>query len=876
MSVSAGTRLGPYEVISSVGAGGMGEVYRARDTRLERHVAIKVLPEEFARDPDLLVRFEREAKLLASLNHPHIAQIYGLEDNGSTRALVMELIEGPTLADRIARGSVSPEEALAIARQIASALEAAHEQGIIHRDLKPANIKLRPDGTVKVLDFGLAKLADASPGSSHASALTSPGMTRAGVVLGTPAYMSPEQARGQAVDARADLGAFGCVYYEMLAGRRPFDGDTASDAIASMLTRDPDWKALPDRTPAPVRRLLRRCLARDVGRRLRHAGDVRLELDETASGQSGDDAPASSSRPARAPILPWAIAIVASVAALWLGWRVWAGAGATATGPARTTRLELNLPPGLELFPSTSTTVVASPDGQSIGYVGTSGGGRSVYLRRLDAFDAQPVRGTVGTTTFAFSFDGESLILVTAGGELKTVSLADGLVTTVTRGASLLYGLTPAANDEIVFVRSGTLWVIPRSGGDARQLTTRGENELMHAWPASLPDGRTVLFTVETTSGPRAEAVTVANGERRVVLNEASRAKLGPEGRLFFYRDDRLLATSFDASALRAIGAPRAVIENVPDLGGGTPVGDVSPSGLMVFAADAPQRRLVWVSRDGAETPASDAARSYMNPRISPDGTRIVVQAGALWVHDLRRNAVERLATVAASANAFPMWLSDNTTVMHRSGFGLRVQSTTSGSQGRTLPGTTEFDYPVALLADGQTLLIQRSSPDTSFDVLTAPIDDVSRATPLIQTAAYEGGARPSPDGRWLVYVSNESTRNEVYVRPLRGSDWRQQVSTDGGTQPAWNPNGREIFYRFGDRMMAVAVAAAGENLDLSSPRQLFARTYSYGAGITMANYDVAKDGLRFLMVRDDSTVGRLRVTLNWRADAPAHPAGGR
>jgi hypothetical protein len=462
---------------------------------------------------------------------------------------------------------------------------------------------------------------------------------------------------------------------------------------------------------------------------------------------------------------------------------------------------------------------------------------------------------------------------VTAGGELKTSSLTDGLVTTVTKDASLLYGITPAAGDQIVFTRAGTLWTVPRSGGTPRQLTTLADRDQTHGWPSTLPDGRTVIFTVETAAGPHVEALTLANGERRVVLREAARAKLGPEGRLFFYRDNRMLAAEFDTSTLMVIGTPILVLDNVPDLGGGVPVGDVSPGGLVVFPLDSPQRRLVWVSRQGVEEPVSDAVRSYMNPRLSPDGTRIVVQAGAIWVHDLRRNVVERVVTPSTPANAFPMWLPDGTTILHRSGVGLRLQSTDSGGQGRLLPGTTEFDYPAAVTADGRTLVFMRSSPDTSFDTLVASLEAPGRATPLVQTPAYEGGARLSADGRWMVYVSNESGRNEIYVRSFREAERRRQVSNDGGSQPAWNPNSREIFYRIGDRMMSVNLTPVGSDLQLSAPRQLFARAYAYGAGITIANYDVSKDGQRFIMVRDETIVGRLRVILNWRADPPAPPA---
>ena len=782
MGLDPGSRLGPYEVITLLGVGGMGEVYRATDTNLKRQVAMKVLPQTLASDAERLARFQREAEVLASLNHPNIAHLYGLEKSGDTFALVMELVEGQTLADRITRGELSLDEVLSIARQIAGALEGAHAQGIIHRDLKPANIKLREDGTVKVLDFGLAKLADTASTSSGASLLTSPHLTQAGLVIGTPPYMSPEQARGQAVDTRADLWAFGCVCFEMLSGTRAFAGDTASDAISAVLTRDPDWSALPAGTPALLQRLLRRCLTRDVARRPRHAGDVRLELEEIASSRSADEGqPLQEIRASRGALIPWTMATLVSLVALWLGWRVWNVPGRSATAVTPTTRVELNLPPGLELFPSTSNTISASPDGQAVAFVGTSGGSRQLFLRRFNEFDPTPVRGTVGATTSTFSSDGRSLAFVTAGGELKTASLADGLVTTVTKDASLLFGVTWVA-DQLIFTRAGALWTVLATGGNPRQLTKLGDGDQDHAWPSALPDAKTVIFTVETAAGPHVEALTLATGERRVLLNQAARAKLGPEGRLFFYRDDRMLATAFDMSALSPIGSPTPVLDPVPDLGGGTPFGDISPAGLMVFSAQSPERRLMWVSRQGVEEPVNDTSRSYMNPRLSPDGTRIAVQAGAVWVYDLRRNAFER-ASANVSANAFPMWLTDGTTLIHRSGSGLRLHNVENGQE-RTLRGTTEFDYPSGFTSDDRTLIFLRSSPETSFDIFAAPLDDTSHVTPLVQTSAYEGGAQLSNDGRWLVYVSNDSGRNEVYVRPFQGQERRWQVSNDGGSQP--------------------------------------------------------------------------------------------
>jgi Tol biopolymer transport system component/tRNA A-37 threonylcarbamoyl transferase component Bud32 len=878
MSLVAGMRFGSFEILSPLGAGGMGEVYRARDTRLDRHVAIKVLLDSFARDPERLARFEREAKLLASLNHPHIAQIYGIEEGGGTKALVIELVDGPTLADRIAQGPVPLDEALPIARQIAEALEAAHEQGIIHRDLKPANIKIRSDGSVKVLDFGLAKLAEpAASSGSGARTLTmsptmmSPAMTQAGFILGTAAYMSPEQARGRALDERTDIWAFGCVLFEMLTGRLAVGAtDNVSDAIAGVLTREPEWAALPTDTPEPVRRLLRRCLSKDAARRLRHAGDVRIELDDAVSGSVSTDASTSAARSRVPAYLPWAVAAIASLLAAWAGWRAWGAAGATA-GVTPTTRLELNLPAGVELYSSTSRTVAVAPDGKSFSFVGTSGGARMIYLRRLDRFEAMPIRGTEGATTSFFSPDGASIAFVTSAGELRTVSLTDGLVVTVSNEASLLYGAAWTLDDRLLFARGGALWAVGRAGGVAKPLTTvKAGVETVHGWPAVLPDGRTVLFAVQESARWHIESLRLDSGERRLVLPDATLPLLGPGGYLFFYRNGQLLAVPFDASTLAPSGPPIQALENVPDIAIGAPIADVSATGVLVYAPSSALRQLVWVSRQGVDEPVTETPRSYINPRLSPDGTRIVVQAGAIWVHDLRRNSFELVATINTEGNAFPMWLPDGRRVMHRSGVGLRVQGTDSGGVGVTLPGTTEFDYPASMTADGRSLLFLRSSAASNFDIFVSPFDDLNKAVPLVRSPAYEGGARLSPDGKWVVYVSNESGRNEIYVRSFSGPDRRRQVSTEGGTQPTWNANSREIFYRIGDRMMAVGVQTTADDIMLSPPQKLFERVYAYGAGITIANYDVTADGQRFLMVKDEATAGRLRMILNW-SPSPSH-----
>src|SRR5688572_23437503 len=855
----------------------MGQVYRARDSKLQRDVAVKVLPEAFAHDPERLARFEREARTLAALNHPNIAHVYGLEESGGIHGLVMELVEGPTLADRIQRGALPIDEAGPIAAQIARALEAAHESGIIHRDLKPANVKVRADGGVKVLDFGLAKALDsAGPGAPSSASLmptmASPAqLTGAGMLMGTAAYMSPEQARGRGVDQRADIWALGCVLYEMLTGRQVFGhSDTVSDAVAAVLTREPDWSALPAATPAALRALVRRCLQKDAARRLHHVADARIELEDLQSGSGPTTEPlAVVARPnpsRRLLAATAAVAVLASGVAAWAGWRLRTDAGGPAAA-SQVTRLELNLPGGVELFTSTSRTVAASPDGKSVAFVGTFGGSRLLYLRRVDEFEATAIRGTDNATTAFYSPDSQSLGFVTSAGELKTVSVADQVVVTAAKEASLLYGATWTPDDHLIFVRGGGLWLVPRTAGEPKSLTKLGAGETVHAWPIVVPGGRALLFGTQVGERWRIESLILATGERKVVVPDGTLPLLGPGGYLFFYRSGELLAVPFDQDQLRVTGQPIKTLENIPAIALGAPIADVSASGAVVFAPSTALRRLVWVSRGGGEEPVVDAPRSYTNPRVSPDGGRIVVQAGAVWVLDLRRNTFELLATQNTEGNAFPMWLPDGKSMMHRSGVGLRVQTTEGGGQGRTIPGTTEFDYPATTTPDGKTLVLMRSSAASNFDLFVMPLDDPSRVAPLVQTSAYEGGARLSPDGRWLVYTSNESGRNEVYVRPFPGIDRRWQVSTDGGTQPTWSRAGNEVFYRSGDKMVAVGVKTAGTDVVLSPPQVLFERTYAYGAGITIANYDVSPDGQRFVMVKDESTAGRLRMILNWSPD---------
>jgi hypothetical protein len=535
------------------------------------------------------------------------------------RALVLELVEGDTFADRIARGPIPVDEALPLATQIAEALEAAHEHSIIHRDLKPANIKVTPGGKVKVLDFGLAKMLETERLASSLS--MSPTLsiqpTYAGVILGTVGYMSPEQARGKPVDRRTDIWAFGCVLYEMLTGRQAFEAsETVSDAVAAILTREPDWSALPLQVPAQIRTLLRRCLQKDPSRRLHHVADVRVEIEDALSEPP---APVSAIAPHVGTPTRWMRALPWTVAALAFGvaaWILWSRPGLPTPASQSVLRLEINLPAGVELYTASPRPVAVSPDGTRLAFVGVRGGGRQVYMRPLDQFEAVPLRGTDTVTVCFFSPDGRSIGFITAFGALRTVSLVDGLVATVTEGVNPSFGAAWSADDRIVFVRDRALWQVPRSGGTPQPLTMLGGARLdtLHAWPVVLPDGKTMLFGAASGDQWRIDALVLATGERRIVVERGTLPLYAASGHLVFFRDGELLAAPFDAVRLELTGSAVRAIDNIPASLSGVPMVDVSPSGTVAYAPTTAVSRLVWVSRQGAEQPLNDVPRAYANP----------------------------------------------------------------------------------------------------------------------------------------------------------------------------------------------------------------------------------------------------------------------
>jgi eukaryotic-like serine/threonine-protein kinase len=869
MSLAAGTRLGPYEILSAIGAGGMGEVYRARDSKLHRDVAIKVLPDLFATDPERLARFTREAQTLASLNHPNIAAIYGIEGT----ALVMELVEGEDLSAVVARGPIPLDEALTIARQVADALEAAHERGIVHRDLKPANIKVRPDGAVKVLDFGLAKAIESRPdglpyedgvaqGFSPAQSPTlTAHATQHGVVIGTAAYMPPEQARGKAVDKRADIWAFGCVLYEMLGGRRTFGGDTITDVLAAVVRQDPDWTTLPVDTPSSVRRLLRRCLQKDPARRLRDISDARLELDER-------DLQASVVGPFPGPVarrrerIAWMAAAVAAIAGLA------AVAGIITLRPARSdsppgpTRVELTFPENVEFYNSPRI----APNGRRVAFVGVREGNRQLYVRDLTEANARPIAGTDGTIYAAFSPDSQSAAVIGTDGKLRRIQLASGSSEELATGVDIVGGLDWAPDGTIVFGRANALLAVPSVGGAVRELAVAGPAESTLSHPAATPDGRAILFT--TWSGaagalkPRIEAVPIAGGARHLVADDASFPLASAPGRLLFQRSGALHSANFDPASALIVGIPVKVSDEPRQQPTGGLAADVSPTGDLLLADTRTlDSRLLWVGFDGTERPTAAPLRGYSNPRVSSDGHTVVyTDAGAIWCTDLSRGSQIRVFAGNEGLTGFPLWSPDGSHLYFRTASGIVRTRADGGGTPQTVPGTTRNDYPSTVTADETMLLITRITPTTAGDIVLVPLNGGASRV-LVGTPAYEGGPQLSPNGKWITYSSNLSGRMEVYLRRVDGPE-RYPVSIAGGVGALWTPDGKRILFRNKNQFLAVDLTLSPTGVTLSPPKVLFDRRYAFGPNVTIPNYSLSRDGRELLVV--SAGAGHLSLILNW------------
>jgi serine/threonine protein kinase/Tol biopolymer transport system component len=792
-----GKQIGVYRVISLLGTGGMGEVYRARDTKLGRDVAMKILPKLFASDPDRLARFEREARVLASLNHPHIGAIYGVEDADGIRALVLELVEGETLADRITRGPIPLTDTLANARQIADALDAAHERGIVHRDLKPANIKITREGVVKVLDFGLAKVfaGDASAPDLTQSPTVTVGGTHEGAILGTATYMSPEQARGKPVDKRTDIWAFGCVLYEMLTGRRAFEDEDVSSTLANVLKADPDWSLLPATTSREIRTLLRRCLQKEAKDRYHAAADIRIAIEDEIS-------PSSFSAPAIVVQIPatgnklrerlaWAAAGIAALAALAMAFLYFR----SPLIPGSVTRFAVMVPPNERLEVSGCQTFALSPDGTHLAYIATApGGAQQLYLRTTDGLETRMVVGVNRPSlgSLFFSPDGQ-WIGFWADRALKKVPLGGGTPVTLVNTETGVCGASWGPDNSIVYGTQKGLEVVSASGGPAKLLSAadRSKGERGYLLPEFLPGGRVVLFTIVKDNYNDAQVVvqSLETDERRTVIQGEGAATYVSAGYLVYPRARRLMATPFDPAGLKIRGESSSVLDGmVPD----TNV-SVSRTGSLAYIP-APQkesgRTLVWVDRRGQVQPLNAPPRNYADPRLSPDGRRLAVVVheegtnGDIWICDLDRGTLSRLTFDGNKTR--PIWSPDG----NRIAFGsLKERSLSwiaadgSGAEERLVTGQEVPPLPQSWSQDGLWLAYVLNPPATKSDIWILPLQGERKPRLFLQTSFYDAAPRFSPDGRWLVYHSDESGQYEIYARPFPGPGAKILISTGGASR---------------------------------------------------------------------------------------------
>ena len=884
MALSPGTKLGHFEIVASIGEGGMGQVYRARDANLGRDVAIKILPDLFASDPDRIARFEREAKTLAALNHQNIAHVYDAHTrSGGPSFLVMELVEGEDLSDTIARGAMAFNDWLPIARQIADALEVAHDAGIIHRDLKPANIKVRTDGTVKVLDFGLAKALDANASSqatSVAATMTSPAMTGMGVILGTASYMSPEQAKGRQVDKRADIWAFGAVCYEMLTGAAPFPGETMTDVIAAVVTRDPDWTRLPKTVPPAVRHLISRCLEKDPKQRLRDIGEVRLAL---ARDVAGGDVTTPAFR-SRAGSLGW---IAAGVLLVLLGLsQFWPGRTIPATA-APLIRYDIAPAVKSSLRLDSRPAVAISPDGSTFIFSATTEGVTRLYVRRRDDPDLRVLPGTEGASDPTFSPDGKWLAFV-GPTELMRMAL-DGSPVPIAK-VNDPRGVVWLDDSQLVLAADTVsgLSLVPASGGQATPLTTLDtkNDDRTHRWPAAVPGGKAVLFTVGKISSPdnyddsRIDAVIVATGERRTVLDGAGFVRVLPDGLLAYAKAGTLFVVPFDSERLVTSGVAVPVLQGIStDTTTGAAHIAFGADGTVAYVpggASTIDRQIVWVDRNGTTTPVGLPPRLYNDPRVSPDGNHIAVLVGSsgsgdIWIYNTHSTAFTPFTF--DKTNATPVWSRDSKSLYYAS-LKARGDETTlyrrpidNSRNPETIGSLKTRAFLEAVDPDQKTAFMAGYELRTSglVDLLVMPIDGGASSL-LAGGRGSQYGSAVSPNGRWLAYQSDEGGRPEIYVRDLTGSGGRWPISTTGGDEPHWSNDGNEIFYRNDIQFMSAAVNTRG-GFRSSPPTLLFEGVYNLRSDTGMT-YDVDPKTGRFLMLRPagqtPGATNRVRVILNW------------
>jgi len=894
MTIAAGTKLGPYEITGAIGAGGMGEVYRARDAKLGRDVALKVLPEAFARDAERMARFQREAKVLASLNHPNIATIHGLEDSGSTHALVMELVEGPTLADRIRSGPIPVQEALRTAKQMCEAIEYAHERGIVHRDLKPANVKMTGDDAVKILDFGLAKAleGDASSIDIATSPTISRMATQAGVLLGTAAYMSPEQAKGKAVDRRADIWGFGCVLYEMLTGKMAFRGESVTDTLAAVIKEDPDWSMLPPATPIRVRVLLQRCLQKDPKQRLQAIGDARISLDEVLSG-APDPALAGAtgiSAPLWRRALPWGIAALLFVTLAPIAFIHFRE---KPPAPAEPVRFDISAPTGGVGF-------ALSPDGRQLAFAAAGPDGvPSVWIRSLDSLEARRLdnSGSTQMTTLFWSLDGR-YVAFGDGDKLKKIDASGGAPVTLCEITGIVLGGSWNRDGVIIFgtVNAG-LMRVSANGGPASPLTTldSSRGEILHDFPFFLPDGRHFIYH-RTSSKPGNSGVYVGSLDAKSdeqgskeILSTANDAIYAPpsgagSGQLLFVRDGALMAQPFDARHFELSGEPITVASHVETFRDGGYF-SVSNNDVLVFRSGGGigPFQPTWFDRQGKILGAVGESGDFLSLSVSPDGKQAAVSRVesnlALWLLDFSRGTSERFTFGSANASV-GIWSPDANRIIfsyNRTGIYDLYQKPASGARDEELLlKTDENKLPTSFSRDGRFLLYTVQNPKTrKAELWVLPLEGDKKPFPFLRTEFNDDYGRFSPNGHLVAYQSDESGRNEIYVRTFTpdspsatsdtGGKWL--ISTAGGAVPRWGEDGKELYYVAADgKLMAVEIAT-NPVFQAGVPKALF-QTPLPPSSAAREPWAITPDGKRFLLLALGWQNGQapFTVVLNWQA----------
>jgi Tol biopolymer transport system component/tRNA A-37 threonylcarbamoyl transferase component Bud32 len=885
MPILPGRRLGPYEILSAIGAGGMGEVYKARDTRLDRIVAIKVLPTHLADRSQLRERFEREARTIASLNHPHICVLHDIGQQDGIDFLVMEYLEGETLAQRLLKGSLPLEQVLQYAIEISDALDKAHRKGVTHRDLKPGNIMLTKSGT-KLLDFGLAKLKqEVAPANVQLSQLPTADepLTAKGTIVGTLQYMAPEQLEGKEVDARTDIFAFGAVVYEMATRKRAFEGKSQASVISAIMSSDPvPMTSLQPMTPPALDRVVKRCLAKEMDERWQSANDLTNELKWMAEGGSqATFAPTPAATGIRAvgrrPLILGLGALLfgAAIASLAL-WNL-----KPSRSPQPVTRTVINLPPGQQLAGLEAGPAVAlSPDGTHLAYVARQSGIQQLYVRALDSLEAKLIPGTEGGVNPFFSPDGQWLGFFT-GNKLMKVSMSGGGTVTV-GDVSFPHGASWGSQGMIAFAPTtvDALLQVPDGGGAQKPLTRLVKGEVSHRWPEFLPGGKAVLFAAGPTAinftNARVAVQSVGTGERRNLVQGGMSPRYTPSGHLVYAQGGSLMAVPFDPQRLAVTGTAVPVVESVLE----SPVsGDAqysfSATGSLVYVVggvQSAQSKLVWVSRSGAEQPLAAPTHTYMAPRLSPDGRRVVVgiteQESQTWLYDLSRETLTRF-TFEGNYNPVSVWTPDGKRIAFESnkeGPPNLFWQLADGSGGLERLTTSEYvNAPMSWSPDGKLLAFIELNPSTGFDIWVLRMGD-RKAQLFLRTPFNETAPRFSPDGRWLAYISDESGRLEIYVQPYPGPGGKWQISTEGGMEPVWNPNGRELFYRNGNKMMAVDISTQSSFV-AGKPRMLFEGPY-VTPPVPISNYDVSPDGQRFLMLKSigstEAAPTQINVVLNW------------